>query len=864
MSVGNSGRALLLLLIFCGCASRGYANEQQFQELWYSASVNHSDVGVTVLVLEADSEFFIRQIDLALLGISIPQADPLRYQSELYYPAQSLQSHVLSLDRFTRRAYFVSVKRPHLQRPPSDDLLLTVTANGRTLVQPQYVRYEDGELLLPESTMQAMGIAPPKIWTPNLSGDMPLHSVAGENFIVNYRNLSLDATLLANVLETSRLNVTQHRAKSGTDEQDSATIPVTGGIAAVFNYQVTSGYTSERGTWTSGFYDASIGTDNTTCHTEYLDSSDAEAGWFRLTTNCIYDWPDQRLSAVIGDVIGGNDQLTQPVRYAGIRLGTDFGLQPTLLTIPSQALSGIVGFPSMLEVWVDQALVLRTEIPAGPFEVHDIPLRTGAGDVRAFVTPPFGKQQVLSYGFYADSSLLAKGLSDWSVEAGKLRENFTSSEDTYGESFGAVNLRYGLANSLTAGLGVQVTETFELASLSAAFTLGHFAAVDATVAGSQDNEDVTGSAYRARLSHQSRYINASYSIQRNSEGYQELAYLNLARKPETIRRTSLGFSLGGGVSLSYIDSQQRYFDGSSSEFQSAGLNLRLGRFGNLLISTLLPQDSGAEKIYTAQLTIPLGNSHSASASGYTDGTIQRQEIGIQKNMPAGPGYGYRFNFGDDGTTSTGMADLQLQNSIGRVSLQGFKFGETETASVQASGSVVVSGEGIELSRRSSGSYAIVEVGAPDIPVYHGGQLKAYTNKEGKALVSGLRPYENNVISIRAEDVPLNVQPQALSANVKPGRREVVTAAFKFQRERYVTGRLQTVDGKVIPAGSVIHIAGGGESIVGQGGQFFVSVSGDKLGLEVILLKGQCILDTPLATDKSTVVTDLGQLTCRRK
>lgn len=861
MSSAIRHKACLLLLLFSGW-SFASVSEPVFDEVDFKTAVNHKDADLTVSVLKADSGYYFKAEDLAVLGLPIPSSEALVYHNHLFYPAQSITGYrLLTMEPPLNWAHFVSTER-HETSAPATDLLLTIIANGRTLTDPQHVRYEQGELLLPEPTLRALGIDPSKV---SANGDVPLHVVAGENFIVDYSRLSLEVMLLTDVLETSRVNVAQYRSSSQALAVQAAslgTIPVQRGLSATIDYEVSVGRNSELGSWQNGFYAASLGSDDTTCRLQFLDPANSST-WRRTTTSCVYDWTSRRISMVGGDAIGGGDQLTQPIHYGGIKIGTDFELQPSLLLIPSQSLSGSADLPSTLEVWVDHALTLRTDIPAGPFEVSDIPLRTGAGEVRALITPLYGEPQTLSYAFYMDTSLLAKGLTDWSVDMGKLRENLALPGDTYGESFGAWRYRRGFSNRFTAGLGLQATERFQLASANSAFTLGDYAAMETSMAASQTRDGVSGSAFAVRLTHQSRYFSASYMFRRNGSGYQELAYLTLPKVPQATRQLNIGAPLSDGVSVSYSDGYQAYSDGTALGFRSATVSVRLGWLGSLRLSAFVPKSEQSSNIYTAQLTLPLGKNHSGNTSVQTDGISQYRSVGVQKNLPAGPGHGYRFHTGHNGSTTTSVADVNLQSAIGRVGIHGNKHGETENVSTRMAGSVLISRTGIVLSPQSPGSYAVVDVGAPGVPLYHGGQLKAYTDKRGRALIAGLRPFEDNTISIRAVDVPIDVQPNALATHIQPGRRDVIAVNFGFQRERYVAGKVVTSDGQYVPAGARVRVDEDAETVVGERGEFFVTVSKSDFGLIVVLPEhGKCIVNISLDQAVTSVVTDVGTLTCK--
>ncbi|HET7306406.1 MAG TPA: fimbria/pilus outer membrane usher protein [Gammaproteobacteria bacterium] len=857
-------RLLTLPVIVLIMVSSAFAKDG-FQEHWYRAAVNHVDSHLWVLLISRDGLRYVRRLDLLSLGLPVPEATPVRHASEIYYPASALDNVALYIDQRDRRIYFVDGNRPEIAKPPSADLLLTVTIDGRRLKKPQYLRYADGKLLLPADTLKALRIKT----SPKRRPPVSIQRLAGEYFSLDYRKLALNMVVPPRLLKKSLLEIPRAptvratEVKPGEGGQSIPQIAGEHGLSAIIDYDIASGNRSSYGQWHSGIYRAAIGDSATTCRTAFLDSP-YQKGLQRLNSLCSFDWPQQMLSLSIGDAVGGGDTVTQPVRYGGIRIGTDFGLQPDFVTLPVSQISGTARVPSTLEIWIDQMLALRTKVPAGPFEVRDIPLHTGAGELQATIISPTGASHVITSPFYADASLLASGLSDWSVNLGKLRPDFTTT-DRYTDAFAAGSIRYGLAGGLTGDFGFQATRKFRLVSAGLAMRLGYFAVLDVGGGHSTSRMGGSGSALRARLTHQGPYLSVSYQWQHNSRGYQELAWPTPGSAPQSTQQLSLGLPIGGGASFSVGDYSRHYFDGTSIRFQSASLSLRLGSWGYLLLSGFHLADGDAPWSYAAQLTVPFGTRSNVSAWAQTDHNVQSERFGIQTNPPAGPGFGYRLGIENTGAVRSGDFDVQLQGESAELDLAASDFAGQKSAQARVAGSVLLSADGLDLSRHKPGSYAVIHVGVPDIPVYRDGQLAAYSGGDGDAVVAGLLPYDNNVISIQPGDVPINIQPRALQSVLIPGRREIMSASFDFERVRYLTGRLKTLKYGFVPPGATLSISGvQAKTVVGDGGRFFINAPGEgKVNLEASWGDKACrALVKVKAKDQATTVTELGNLPCR--
>lgn len=855
-------RALLLLLV-CLCSGSppaAFAGNVNYQERWYRASVNHLDTRTTILLLYVNGAEYVRRLDIRLLDLPIPKAKPLFYKSELYYPVSAWHHVNLYVDKTRQKAFFIDSHRPNPAPPPGDNLLLTITVNGSRIDQPQYVQYIDGQLVLPTDTLKALRVKSPASWIRPVKTPLPLSALAGEYYSVDYRQLALEVTVPPRLLQTSTFRIGHWPTKAETITRSQHS------LSAVFDYDIARGHLSGDGYWSSGLYSAAFGGRTAACGTGYLNPPDRGA-WRRLDTTCNFDLPDKMTSISVGDSISDGSTVTQPVRFGGVRIGTDFGLQPEFITLPDSRIAGTARVPSTLEVWMNQMLLLRTDVPSGPFEVNDIPLQTGAGQLQVTLISPTGARRVVSSPFYADSALLAPGLSDWSINFGKLRENFSTSASHYTDSFAAASIRHGVTGAFTGELGLQTTSDFRLADAGAAFQLDDFAAMNASVAYSAGKQGQHGSAVSARITHLGRHFTISYQWQHHSAGYQELAYPQPGTAPKNDNQLGIGFPLGSGWSLNAAEFHREYYNGTSLRFQSAALGVRLGNVGFLQLSAVHLGSGQSPWMYAAQLTIPFGARSNATAWSQTDGSTLDRQFGLQMNPPAGPGYGYRVDVGRDGLARTALAALALKGSLAQLDLEGRRFGDLSATTARLSGSMLVSADGIGLARREPGSYAVVRVGAPDVPVYHDGQLSAYSGADGNAIIDGLRPYDSNHITIRPQDVPLNIQPQKLEMTLVPGRRQVMDVDFDFKLLHYLTGELHTATGMFVPAGATLHVAGREKtSVVGSQGRFFFSApASGRLDVKASWGTHVCgAVMQPSAAPTMGTVQELGAITCQEE
>ncbi len=150
----------------------------------------------------------------------------------------------------------------------------------------------------------------------------------------------------------------------------------------------------------------------------------ARAVFSRLDTSWRYDLPHRMETLVAGDTVGVGGGWSRPVRYGGIRWGRDFGMRPGYVTLPQISLAGQAALPSTVEVLVNNARRLSQPVQPGPFDLTNVPITTGAGEIGLVVRDLLGRETVVTQSYYASPRLLAPGLSDFSFESGLLRTGY--------------------------------------------------------------------------------------------------------------------------------------------------------------------------------------------------------------------------------------------------------------------------------------------------------------------------------------------------------------------------------------------------------------------------------------------------------
>ncbi len=183
-----------------------------------------------------------------------------------------------------------------------------------------------------------------------------------------------------------------------------------------------------------------------------------------------------------------------------------------------------------------------------------------------------------------------------------------------------------------------------------------------------------------------------------------------------------------------------------------------------------------------------------------------QVFQIQKNAPAGEGYGYRASLRRFKDKNTGINPYVQYN--GKYGIYGAEyFGEESNSShdeyytrLSLSGSIGYTGKTFGFSRPIYDSFGIIKVGdLAGVTVFHNNQEIGKTDKEGKVFVPGLFSYQSNRINIDDTAIPLRYSIAGVTKQVSPPYRSGSYISFDITKIQSVTGFLLIKkDGAFVP------------------------------------------------------------------
>jgi outer membrane usher protein len=598
----------------------------------------------------------------------------------------------------------------------------------------------------------------------------------------------------------------------------------------------------------------------------------------RLDTTYTRDFPGALETLNVGDTISDGGSWGYALRYAGVRWSRNFSLRPDLLTTPLLTTGGTATVPSTVDVFVNNQLVTSSQLPAGPFVIDRLPTVSGTGDVSVVVRDALGREQVVTQSFYSSTTLLAQGLTQFSVNIGSVRDNYALASNQYGGMLGEYSYRRGITDSITLeghaeylsgdSHAADFTDA-HAAGVNGSFGIGKIGILNVTAAAGGDSNGsgwLSGLGIEHRGTNTSFVANALWASPDFAQVGQALDSAMRMRERDLVQ-TGIGLGRYGSLSLAYV--RQTYRDSPTQQTLGLTQTITFGRVGTLNLTvtrthTAAQLSTSAQDSTSAYLifVVPMSRRRAATLTGVGgggSGAAANQVIAsLTESPPVGPGSGYRLSLSTAGNYD---ADLRQQFHSADLELEAARNAGLDGQSAALSGAMTFIDGQLNTTRSVNGSFAMVDVaGLANVPVYVENQLTTHTDDSGRALLYNMRPYEANHISITPEDLPLDTTIGASSTIMAPPYRSGVIARFPVERVRSGTFRLVTEDGKPVPVGAVVKLKGTLFPVV-LDGMVYVTGYDHGMSAEASWTGGHCIfrLEPPPPDDP---LPDMGTIQCR--
>ncbi|BBI99207.1 fimbriae usher protein [Ferrigenium kumadai] len=734
------------------------------------------------------------------------------------------------------------------------ELLLAIRINGVPRLDCEHIAtLSNGRLAANAEALRHWRLRIPPVEPILYEGEnyYPLDAIPGLHYQLDEAAQELQLEIPASAFESSSFNLTAglqrrpHVSPGGFFNYDLLTQQSTN--SQNINGQLEAGVFNQQGVGTTTVLWRNRGTPH---------------NFTRLETAWTHDDPESISRFQLGDNISRAGTWGRAIRFGGLQWRSNFDTQPGFVTFPQPSATGIAALPSTVDVYVNNARRTSQAVQSGPFEISNVPVITGAGEVQLVVTDLLGRQQIISQPYYASPSMLREGLSDHSYEIGFDRQDYSLLSNRYGKPFTTATHRYGISNRFTRELRAEVLASQQTAGMGGVYLWPSFGTAQTAVAASH-SPDGNGALFMAGIEQVSRKFSWSVQEQISSPRFTELSWVSGNVRPRSTQSLRLGFPLGeqgGSLSLNHVN--QQYWGQPGNRIWSVNYSRNLFReFYLLLYATRSASGASSNRTIGFNISYSFGDRTSASAQYNRQNAGNDRTLQVQKNLPEGAGFGYRV-LAQEGLSRREEANGSWQTDHGTYTAGASQTPNDSTTRLGASGGIAFLGGSTFASRRIDGSFAVVDTGGyPDVRVYHENRPVGTTDSKGQALIPHLRPYQLNRISIEQEDLPIEAQVEQLELQITPALRSGTVAEFPIKKTRGGTLVIVLEDGSFIPSGATVMMLDHEEEYpIGQRGEVFLPDLSESNELLVNWKGKGCQINIKLPPD-SPPLADLGKYTC---
>lgn len=729
-----------------------------------------------------------------------------------------------------------------LPPPPSSlesladaQLFLELVINQMNTGKVVAVEQRGGRLFMPVQTLQENGIKLPE----GIGSEVDLGSLPGLHSDYDSQGQRLLIDVPAAWLPEQFIGSRQAYPRT----------PALSSFGALLNYDLYLNDTDEGGTYLAAWNEVRLfdtwGTlSNTGQYRRTLSgvaSSSLNNGYRRYDTTWRFSDEERLLTYEAGDVVSSALPWSSSVRLGGVQLSRDFAVRPDLVTYPLPQFAGEAAVPSSLDLFINGYKSSSSEVQPGPYTLTNIPFINGAGEAVVVTTDALGRHVSTTVPFYVTSSLLQKGLTDFSVAAGKLRRDYTLRDFGYGPGVTSGSLRHGLSDSLTLEAHAEASDSLTLGGVGGNLRLGNFGVLNTAL--SQSRFDGSGGQqFSFGYQYNNQRFSLAYQRMQRRDQYADLTvvdspYISLSQRSEQLT-LSLNLEHYGSLGAGYFD--VRAADSSRTRLLNLTWSKPLWHNSSFYLSANR-EIGDSQWAMQAQLVIPFDLHGSLSLSNERSKAGEnRQRVNFSRSVPLEGGVGYNLGYATGSGADYRQADVTWR--LQSVRLQAGVYGarDAETRWADASGSLVWMDRQVFAANQIDDAFVVVSTdGYQDIPVRYENQLVGQTDKNGHLLVPWSSAYYRGKYEIDPLNLPANVQTPNVEQRVAVRRGSGYLLEFPLTRIIAASVVLVDAQQRELPLGSTVtHEQSGARAVVGWDGLVYLESLSQHNSLQVSLADGQ--------------------------
>lgn len=589
--------------------------------------------------------------------------------------------------------------------------------------------------------------------------------------------------------------------------QSSAQISETG---AFLNYDINVNKVQSQNN-TSGMAELGIFSGSGTYTSRFLSINvNNERTTFRLDSQYVRDFPQQKASMVIGDSITGISSFARQVYFGGLQWKTKFDTVPGFQSIPLPTLSGTAAAPSIVDIYINNILQFKQAVETGPFTIHNLPVSAGQGNLQMVVRDVLGRQQVTTQSYIASSQLLKEGTPNVSIEIGALRNNFGTPNSSYGKVFSSGTLRYGVSDSTTVETHGEMTSEQQSMGIGSVVAIPNLGLLSAGLVASHSARG-SGTQQYLQFDHSEKYYAVTIRAQTAGARFWQLGLDdNLMPTAKQLQvQTSVAIGEICNLALGYLSQVNRSTDSVRSI--NAGVNFNLRQSGSVSIGVLKSLKQDRSLSTNVVWIIPLGHQSilQVSAGGQSGSKFLSTEYQQTAAQEGGWGFRARKEMVDTSSEDVGVNYI---GPTGEYTLTANHAYGQNNEQLEARGGIALLGGHVRATRWLDQSFAIVEVPINQaIDIYANNVKVGQTDKNGVGFVPRLIPYEVNNVYLDDSGLPLSISLELAQKSIVPTPRSGSLLTFSAQKNQSAILVLQDKNGKPLATGTHVYFNGKSEA-----------------------------------------------------
>jgi outer membrane usher protein len=714
---------------------------------------------------------------------------------------------------------------PRLTEAADQTLLLEVQVNGHSTGKIGEFTLRDGALVVRRGELRDLGFRVPDSLPIGADGLCALSELPG----VSWRLDQLSQTLFVTAANDRLLPALLMALGGGPVGGDA----VQSGTGATLNYDITGTSVGAQNV-AGGLFDLRVFSPRGVASSgllAYAGGGPRGSGTqssIRLDSTYTLSDPDTLRRYRLGDFITGGLGWTRPVRLGGAQVTSDFSMRPDLVTFPLPSVSGSSAVPSTVDVLVNGIRTFSHPVEAGPFEIPQLPVVTGAGTIAMTLTNALGQQVLATLPFYASSALLAPGLHTFSAQAGAVRRNWGLLSNDYGDFAATAIYRRGLSPGVTVEASAEGTAGTFMAGGGVVMNVGNIALLNVAAAGST-GAGRAGMQLSAGIERHGTVFSFGASLTVAGHDFRDVAAMSGDPVPRLQLNVSAGLSLGrfgsAGVAYAGVDrdiapspvklfvppgsvlaqnppqDEVVYFQPAQhTHIFSASYSIPIRDMSIYVTGFHDFAGSGGSGMLVG-LTIPLGTRTSVGGSLVSGSSGGYEQVQAAQSAVTIGDWGYQL-YGSNGSSSHEFAQLQYKSPWTLLSAGADRIDGQTSLRLESQGSVSIVDGGMFASNTIQDSFAVVDTsGLGHVHVLQENRDVGSTDSAGLLLVPDLRSFDFNHIGIEPTDIPPDATIGVIAREVRPQDRSGVVVRFPVRISHGALLRLVDETGIPVPVGS---------------------------------------------------------------